>query len=204
MRSHTSPPDPVRQELARRTAALGWAAEMQVPTEQGTFLSVLTAAVAPRRAIEIGTFTGYSSLCIARALPPGGQLLCLDINDEWTSIAREYWAKAGVDDRVELRLGPAAQTLAALPVEPTFGLAFLDADKTSYITYYEQLVPRMLPGGLILVDNVFQYGAVVEEHNTDPSVSAVRRFNDHLADDPRVESVMLPLADGLTIARRLP
>ncbi|OHV36062.1 MULTISPECIES: O-methyltransferase [Pseudofrankia] len=204
LRAHSSTPDKVRADLAETTAALGSAAEMQVPAEQGTFLSILAAAVAPRFAIEIGTFTGYSSLCIARGLPPEGRLLCLDINDEWTSVAREHWKRAGVEDRIELRLGPATETLAALPAEPTFGLAFIDADKTSYITYYEQLMPRMLPGGLILVDNVLQYGEVVHEDNTYPSVVAMRHFNEHVVVDPRVETVMLPLADGLTIARKLP
>lgn len=204
LRAHSTPPDKVRADLAERTAALGPESEMQIPGEQGTFLSILAAAVAPRNAIEIGTFTGYSSLCIARGMPADGRLLCLDINDEWTSIAQEHWKQAGVADRIELRLGPATDTLSKLPAEPTFGLAFIDADKTSYVTYYEQLMPRMLPGGLILVDNVLQYGAVLHADNTHPSVVAMRHFNEHVVADPRVEAVMLPLADGLTIARKLP
>jgi len=203
-RAHSSAPDEILADLAEATAALGWAAEMKIPAEEGAFLSILTAATAPHRAVEIGTFTGYSALCIARGLPAGGQLLSLDISDKWTAIAREYWKRAGVDDRIELRLGPAADTLAALPAEPTFGLAFIDADKPSYQAYYELLVPRMVPGGLILADNVLQYGEIVNEKNTSPNVVAIREFNEHVSTDPRVETAMIPLADGLTIARVLP
>ncbi|MBX6388049.1 MAG: O-methyltransferase [Frankia sp.] len=203
LRAHTTPPDDVLSDLAAETAALP-EAEMQIPPEQGTLLTILTSVVAPERAIEIGTFTGYSALCIARGLPAGGRLLCLDVSEEWTAIAQRYWKIAGVDDRVELRIGPAADTLAELPAEPTFGLAFLDADKPSYITYYELLIPRMLPGGLILVDNVFQYGEITDVNSSNPSVQAIRRFNDHVGADHRVQSVMVPIADGLTIVRRLP
>ena len=200
----SSAPDEILADLTAETAKLGWKAQMQVPAEQGTLLTILTAAVAPRRAIEIGTFTGYSALCIARGLPAGGRLLCLDINDEWTATARRFWKRAEVDDRIELRIGPAAETLAGLPEEPTFDLAFIDADKGSYLTYYELLLPRMNPNGLLLVDNVLQNGEVLRPEADHPSVLAVRRFNEVLARDPRVQVVMLPVADGLTIARRLP
>ncbi|OHV46541.1 methyltransferase [Parafrankia colletiae] len=202
--AHGSPPDDILADLAAETAALGDAARMQIPAEQGALLTILTAALAPSRAIEIGTFTGYSSLCMARGLPPGGHLLCLDVNDEWTSVARRYWERAGVSDRVELRLGPAAEALAALPEEPTFDLAFIDADKQSYPAYFELLLPRMNTNGLIIVDNVLQSGRVLDEQEDSPNVVAVRGFNAALAADARVQVVFLPVADGLTIARKLP
>ncbi|ABD12388.1 putative O-methyltransferase [Frankia casuarinae] len=200
---HSSPPDPILDALSAVTATLP-EAEMQVPAEQGTFLTILTASIAPRRAVEIGTFTGYSALCIARGLPPGGRLLCLDISAEWTSIARQYWARAGVSDHIDLALGPAADSLGMLPEEPTFDLAFIDADKTSYRRYYELLFPRMNPNGVIIVDNVLQYGHVVRSHSDNPAVVAVKQFNELLAGDSRVQVVMLPIADGLTIVRKLP
>ncbi|ABW11352.1 O-methyltransferase family 3 [Parafrankia sp. EAN1pec] len=202
--AHGSPPDAVLSDLAAETAALGSVARMQIPAEQGSLLTILTAALAPSRAIEIGTFTGYSALSIARGLPAGGRLLCLDVSEQWTSVARRYWERAGVSDRIELRLGPAADSLAALPAEPVFELAFIDADKTSYPTYYELLLPRMKPNGLIIVDNVLQSGRVLDADVTEPSAVAVRAFNRMVADDPRVQVVMLPVADGLTIARKLP
>ncbi|WP_018638186.1 O-methyltransferase [Parafrankia elaeagni] len=204
--AHGSPPDDILVDLAAETAALGDAGRMQIPAEQGALLTILTAALAPSRAIEIGTFTGYSSLCTARGLPPGGRLLCLDVNDEWTSVARRYWERAGVSDRVELRLGPAAESLAALPEEPTFDLAFIDADKQSYPAYFELLLPRMNTNGLIIVDNVLQSGRVLDEEDAEdsPNVLAIRGFNAALAVDARVQVVVLPVADGLTIARKLP
>jgi caffeoyl-CoA O-methyltransferase len=200
---HSSPPDEVLGDLSAVTAALP-EAEMQVPAEQGTLLTILTAAIAPRRAIEVGTFTGYSALCIARGLPAEGRLLCLDVSEEWTAIAREHWARAGVTDRIDLVLGPAADSLADLADEPAFDLAFIDADKVSYQRYYDLLVPRMNPNGVIIVDNVLQYGAVVRPHSENPAVVAIREFNRLLVADSRVQVVMLPIADGLTIARKLP
>ncbi|WP_083866880.1 MULTISPECIES: O-methyltransferase [Frankia] len=200
---HSSPPDEVLDDLSAVTAALP-EAEMQVPAEQGTLLTILTAAIAPRRAVEVGTFTGYSALCIARGLPTDGRLLCLDVSEEWTTIARKHWARAGVTDRIDLVLGPAADSLADLAEEPTFDLAFIDADKVSYQRYYDLLVPRMNPDGVIIVDNVLQYGEVVRPRSENPAVVAVREFNRLLAADSRVQVVMLPIADGLTIARKLP
>ncbi|EFC78758.1 O-methyltransferase [Parafrankia sp. EUN1f] len=206
--THGSPTDDILADLTAETAALGGAAGMQIPADQGALLTILTAAIAPSRAIEIGTFTGYSSLCVARALPPGGRLLCLDVSDEWTSIARRYWERAGVSDRVELRLGPAAESLAQLPARPTFDLAFIDADKEAYQTYLELLLPRLNPNGLIIVDNVLQSGRVLAEDGAgteaSPNVVAMRAFNEALARDRRVQVVMLPVADGLTLARKLP
>jgi len=201
--AHTQRPDGLLTDLEAETAALGGAAGMQVPAEEGALLTLLTSAVGARQAIEVGTFTGYSALCIARALPPGGRLVCLDVSEKWTSIARRYWERAGVDDRVELRLGPAADTLAELPERPEFDIAFIDADKTSYPAYYELLLPRLRPGGLLVVDNVLLDGSVLGRGSRHPNAVAMRAFNAALAADPRVRVVMLPLADGITIAQKL-
>jgi len=202
---HTTAPDALLKDLAEQTATLGGISMMQISPEQGTFMTLLTAAARVERAVEIGTFTGYSALCIARGLAPGGRLLCLDVNQEWTSIAQRYWDRAEVGDKIELRIGPAADTLAALPAEPVYDLAFIDADKTSYGRYYELLLPRMKPDGLILVDNVLQDGAVADADAADDSenVVAMREFNDALVRDPRIQVVMLAVADGLTLARKL-
>lgn len=175
---------------------------MQIAPEQGTFLTLLTASLGARRAVEVGTFTGYSSVCIARGLAPDGHLLCCDVSEAWTSVARRYWARAGLADRIELRLGPAADTLASLPEEPVVDLAFLDADKPGYHTYYELLLPRVRPGGLLLADNVLQHGGVLDPDDHAENTEAIRAFNDHVAADDRVDVVMLPLADGLTVARK--
>ena len=166
---------------------------------QGSLLTVLARAAKARLAIEIGTFTGYSSICIARGLPPGAKLICCDISEEWTSVARKYWEKAGLDGRVDLRLGPALETLSSFPVEPMFDLAFIDADKDGYLAYWLELVPRMRPGGLLLVDNAFWGGEVVG-FAQDGRVMYVREFNDLAAADPRVDLAMTPVADGLLVA----
>ena len=152
--------------------------------------------------MEVGTFTGYSSICIARGLADGGRLVCCDVSEEWTAIAREHWEKAGVADRIELRIGPAAETLRALPAEPPIDLAFIDADKPGYRTYYEEIVARLRPNGLVLLDNVLWSGNVVDESDDSENTVAIRAVNDHVAADARVEAVMLPIADGLTIARK--
>jgi caffeoyl-CoA O-methyltransferase len=199
---HGGVPDAVQQALIERTAALGAIAGMQVSPEQGAFMTVLTRVVGARRAIEVGTFTGYSALCIARGLPAGGRLLCCDVSEEWTALGREAWADAGVAERIDLRIAPAAETLAALPVEPAYDLAFIDADKQSYPRYYEEILRRMQPGGVILVDNVLWGGAVFDPAATDADTVAIRAFNDLVAADERVDSVMLPIGDGLTLARR--
>jgi caffeoyl-CoA O-methyltransferase len=158
--------------------------------------------VAPRFAVEVGTFTGYSSICVARALAPDGRLLCCDVSEEWTTIARTYWERAAVADRIDLRLAPAAETLRALPTDPAIDWAFIDADKTGYRTYWDEIVPRMRPGGLVLVDNVLWSGKVVDETVNDADTVALREFNDHVLADERVEHVLLPVADGLTVARK--
>jgi caffeoyl-CoA O-methyltransferase len=200
--AHGSPPDAVQEALIEETAALGAVAGMQISPEQGAFLTVLTRLLGARNAIEIGTFTGYSALSIARGLPDGGRLICCDVSEEWTSIGRKAWESAGVADRIDLRIAPALDTLGALPAGETFDLAFIDADKPNYANYYEALVPRMRVNGAILVDNVLWDGRVVQADADDDNTVAIRAFNDLVAADPRVETVMLPVADGLTIARK--
>jgi caffeoyl-CoA O-methyltransferase len=199
--AHGTPPDDVQRALIAETAALGPIAGMQVAPEQGAFLTLLTRILATRRAVEVGVFTGYSSLCIARGLADGGRLVCCDVSEEWTAIARRYWEVAGVSDRVELRLGPAAQTLRELPGEP-LDLAFIDADKPNYPVYYELLLERLRPDGVILVDNVLWDGRVLDPAADDENTVAIRQFNDLVAADDRVECVMLPVADGLTLLRK--
>jgi len=201
---HGTPPDEVQRELIEQTSALGPIAMMQIAPEQGALLELLVRLTVVQRAVEVGTFTGYSALCIARGLAPGGRLLCCDVNEEWTSVGRAAWKRAGVDDRIELRLAPAAETLAALPSTAEIDFAFIDADKGGYAVYYEALLPRLRPGGLIVVDNVLWSGRVVDETADDADTLAIRSFNDHVAADRRVLSVMLPVADGLTLAWKSP
>jgi caffeoyl-CoA O-methyltransferase len=200
--AHGTPPDDVQRELIAETAALGPVAGMQVAPEQGAFLTILTRAIAARHAIEIGTFTGYSALCVASGLPADGTLLACDVSEEWTAIGRRYWEKAGVADRIDLRIGPALETLAKLADADLFDLAFIDADKPNYWNYYEALLPHMRANALILVDNVLWGGNVVNPDATDDNSRAIRAFNDRLARDDRVEKVMLPVSDGFTIARK--
>jgi caffeoyl-CoA O-methyltransferase len=199
---HSMQPDPVLVDLMDQTRALGAVAGMQISPEQGAFMTLLTRMLDARTAIEVGTFTGYSSICIARGLAPGGRLVCCDVSDEWTSVARKAWLAAGVADRIDLRLGPAAKTLAALPTDPVVDLAFIDADKGGYQTYFDLLLPRMRPGGVIVVDNVLWSGLVADRGADDPDTLALRAFNAAVAADDRVEVAMVPLADGLSIVRK--
>jgi caffeoyl-CoA O-methyltransferase len=201
--AHTTPPDPLLDELAAETRELtGDDAGLQISPEQGPLLTMLTQLTGARQAVEVGTFTGYSSICIARGLAPGGRLTCFDINEEWTAIARRYWARAGLDDRVELRLGPAAENLAELPEAETIDFAFIDADKGGYPTYYEMILRRLRPGGLIVVDNTLRRGRVADPACDDEIVRVTRRFNDLVAADDRVTTVLLTFADGLTLIRK--
>jgi caffeoyl-CoA O-methyltransferase len=199
---HGTPPDSVQSALIEDTAALGAVAGMQIAPEQGAFLTVFTRLIGARRAIEIGTFTGYSALCIARGLPDDGRLVCCDVSEEWTAIGRKAWDSAGVADRIDLRIAPALETLGALPADATFDLAFIDADKPNYANYFDALLPRMRPNGAILVDNVLWDGNVVKQDVVDENTRAIRAFNDKVARDDRVDTVMLPVADGLTICRK--
>ena len=198
----TWPVDEVLADLHAETAALGRVAGMQVGADQGQLLTLLTRVVDAHRAVEVGTFTGYSSLCIARGLAPGGTLLCCDVSEEWTAMARRAWARAGVDDRIELRIAPAVETLRALPTDEPLDLVFIDADKPGYPAYWEELVPRVRPGGLLLVDNVLWSGSITDESRTDDNTLALRAFNDAVAADDRVDVAILPAFDGLTIARK--
>ncbi|MFD7505127.1 O-methyltransferase [Streptomyces sp. NPDC059850] len=202
MLAHNPPLDPVQRELVDVThARLPEVAGMQSAEEQGPLLAFLVRLTGARHIVEVGTFTGFSALSMAQALPADGTLVALDVSDEWTAYGREAWAKAGVADRIDLRIAPALDSLRAMPAEPHIDLAYLDADKGNYIPYWEELVPRLSPGGLIVADNVFYHGAVV-----DPAASgggaAIKEFNDHVAADDRMEAVMLTIADGLTLARR--
>jgi caffeoyl-CoA O-methyltransferase len=196
--------DDVVRELREETARLGDQAVMQIAPDQASFLRLLVSLIGARRAVEVGTFTGLSSLAIARGLPADGRLLCLDVSEEWTSVARRAWKKAGVDGRIELRIAPAADSLRGLPLEPQFDFAFIDADKKGYLVYFEEILKRLRPGGLIAVDNVLWEGDVVRPEEQGEDVVAIRRFNEAVRADRRVESVMLAIADGLTLARKLP
>ncbi len=196
--------EPVLRELVRETQEkLGRRAGMQIAPEQGSFMTMLVRAIGARRAIEVGTFTGYSAICIARGLAADGSLLCCDVSEEWTAIARRYWERAGVAGRITLKLAPALDTLRALPSGADFDFAFIDADKTNYRHYYEEVLRRTRAGGLILVDNVLWDGAVLDEKDQTDDTRAIRAFNDFAVTDKRVELVMLPISDGLTIARKL-
>ena len=199
---HGTPPDDVQRALIDATRALGDISGMQIAPEQGALMTLLARIVGVQFAVEVGTFTGYSSICIARGLADGGRLLCCDVSEEWTAIAREHWVRAGVEDRIELRIGPAADTLRALPADPAIDFAFIDADKTGYLTYYDEIVGRLRPGGVVLVDNVLWGGRVLDAGDTSDDTEAIRAVNDRIAADDRVDVVMLPIADGLTVARK--
>ena len=201
VREHSSPPDAVQRQLIERTEALGDASRMQIAPEQGEFLSMLTSVIGVSFAVEVGTFTGYSGLSIARSLEPGGRLLCCDVSEQWTAIALEHWELAGVADRIDLRIGPGLDTLRALPQDVSVDLAFIDADKGGYIGYYEELVARLAPNGVICVDNTLWSGSVVDPTDTDDDTVALRAFNDHVAADARTRQVIVPIGDGLTMIR---
>ena len=204
VRASSEAPDAVAADLLAETAALAERGEapatFQIAPEQGAFMQLLTRALGVRHAIEIGTFTGFSALCIARGLPEDGSLICLDRSVEWTTVARRYWARAGVDDRIDLRLGEALPTLRALPEAETFDLAFVDADKTGYPAYVEELYGRMTPNGVVLLDNTLRSGRVLDPQSDDDH--ALVALNAALAVDPHWETVLLPIADGLTVLRK--
>lgn len=199
---HGTPPDEVQRELIEETRHLGPVSLMQIAPEQGALMTLLVRAIGARRAIEVGTFTGYSALCVARGLPPDGRLICCEVSEEWVAIGRRYWKKAGVDDRIDVRIGPALETLSTLPDEEGLDFGFIDADKPGYPDYYEGILRRTRPGGLILADNVLWFGRVADPQATDEQTAAIRRFNDLVARDGRVDRVMLGVSDGLTILRK--
>ncbi|MEU8567517.1 O-methyltransferase [Streptomyces pathocidini] len=200
--AHNPPLDAVQSALVETTRAqLPGSAVMQVAEDQAPLLAFLVRLTGARHVVELGTFTGLSALSMAQALPAGGRLIACDVSEEWTAYGREAWAEAGVADRIELRIGPALDTVRAMPEEPHIDLVFLDADKENYIAYWEELVPRMRQGGLLVADNVFQDGRVPDAAATG-QVAAIRAFNDHVVADGRTESVMITVADGLTLARK--
>jgi caffeoyl-CoA O-methyltransferase len=193
----------VQRRLIERTAELGEAAQMQIGADQGALMTMLVHLVGARMIVEVGTFTGYSALCMARALPADGRLIACDVNEQWTAIGRQAWEEAGVADRIELRLGAALDTLRAMPADEHVDLAFIDADKPSYRAYYEELITRLRPNGIILVDNTLWSGRVLDARTADDEYARVlAAFNDAVAVDERVDSTILPVGDGLTLIRK--
>jgi caffeoyl-CoA O-methyltransferase len=200
MVEHGARRDSVLEQVERETDELGPIAVMQIAPEQGAFLELLVKAVGARRAIEVGTFTGYSAICIARGLPDDGRLVCCELDEGWARRARANLERAGVAERVDVRVGPALDTLRALPAEPDFDFAFVDADKPGYAAYYEEILPRLRQGGLILFDNVLLGGRVLD--GDDDSAVAMRKLNDFLIADERVDCAMVGISDGITLARK--
>lgn len=195
--------DDVLRRVEEETFALGGIAIMQTSGAQAALLELLARLMGARRALEVGTFTGYGAIRIARGLAEGGTLLCLELDEKWAEIARANLRLAGLEDTVDVRVGPALDALRAMPEEPAFDFVYLDADKTGYPDYYEELVPRLEPGGLLTIDNVLKGGQVVDPDPDDESTLAVVRLNERVASDDRVESLLLPVSDGLTLARRI-
>jgi caffeoyl-CoA O-methyltransferase len=197
--NHSTALDAVQQALVARTTELGSRSGMQIGAEEAQLLTLLVRLTNARHAVEVGTFTGFSAIAIARGLAPGGKLLCCDVSEEWTSIGRAAWQEAGLADRIELRLAPAAETLKALPNEEYIDFAFIDADKPSYWTYYSELVLRLRSGGVIAVDNVLWSGRVLDADPAEESTRLIKDFNDKVVRDERVDVVMLPVGDGLSL-----
>jgi caffeoyl-CoA O-methyltransferase len=202
MVAHGARQDDVLARVQAETAAMGSISVMQIAPDQGAFMTLLCRAIGASEAIELGTFTGYSAICIARGLAPGGRLIACELSEEFAETAARNLEAAGVADRVEIRIGPAIDTVRAIPEREVFDLAFIDADKSGYPDYYDELLPRMRTGGLILVDNVLQGGDVVRDDAEGASVTAIRRLNDTITADERVDSAMVAIADGLLLARK--
>ena len=192
----------LERELIEETEALGTISMMQVAPDQATLLSLLVRISGAHRAVEIGTFTGLSALAIARSLPTDGHLLCCDLSPEWGAIARRYWDRAGVSSKITLAIGPAVETLERLPADEAIEFAFIDADKESYGDYYDAILTRMPTGGLIVADNVLWGGSVADPSAHDSSTDAIRAFNAKVVSDQRVEVVMLPVSDGVSLIRK--
>jgi len=193
----------LREETARNPMS-----NMQISPEQGQFMALLAELVGAKNAIEIGTFTGYSAISVARVLKPGGKLICCDVSDEYTAVARRYWTEAGLADRIDLRLAPALQTLDELIAKGgagTMDFAFIDADKENYDAYYERVLRLLRPGGLVTIDNVLWDGKVADpsvRDADDVDTAAIRALNKKLAKDERVALSLIPISDGLTLARK--
>jgi caffeoyl-CoA O-methyltransferase len=202
--AHSTKPDDVQRKLMSTTEErTGSASRMQIGGDQGTFFEIFASSIGARNAIEIGTFTGYSALSIARGLGPTGRLICCDVSEEWTAIAREHWKLAGVADRIDLRLAPALDTIAALPADTQFDLAFIDADKGNYANYFEALLPRIRSGGVILVDNTLWSRQVLDPKAKESDTVALQAFNKMVAVDARVRCVIVPMGDGVTLLQKL-
>jgi caffeoyl-CoA O-methyltransferase len=199
---HTSAEPPIFRELAGETVASTSAPQMMVGHLEGRFLKMLVAMLRPMHIVEIGTFTGYSSLSMAEALPPGGRITCLDISEKHAAIARRYHERTGYADRIEVLVAPALTSLENLP--GPFDLVFIDADKENYRNYYEAVLPRLSPHGIIAVDNVLWSGRILDDMAQDRDTVAMRAFNDFVASDARVEAVMLTVRDGVTLVRKRP
>jgi caffeoyl-CoA O-methyltransferase len=195
--------DAALDRLAEETEALGGIAVMQTAPEQAALITIVVRAIGARRALEVGTFTGYGAIAIARGLPQDGHLITCDVSEEWTEIARRHWERAGLDDRIELRLGPALDTLRSLPDDEPFDFAYIDADKTEYPDYYEQVLRLLRAGGLVMLDNVFLGGEVIDPDADREAVQVMRELNDRIAADSRVEAAMIGVSDGITLALKL-
>ncbi|MER6961265.1 MULTISPECIES: class I SAM-dependent methyltransferase [unclassified Streptomyces] len=197
--------DEILRDLVAETAGMPTLNAMVTMPEEGQLLAMLVGLTGAARVLEIGTFTGYSTLCMARALPPGGRIVTCDISERWTRVAQRYWSRAGVSDRIELRLGDGAETMAKLLAEhgpETFDLVFVDADKTGYARYYEEALTHLRPGGLIVLDNTLYFGRVADPEAKDPDTEAIRELNAALLVDSRVELSLLVMADGITLVRK--
>jgi len=190
------------RDLREATETMDYA-DMQVSPEQGQFMALLVSLLDVKKAIEVGTFTGYSALCVAQALPEDGVLIACDISEEWTSIGKQHWEAAGVAHKIDLRIGPALDTLEALQAQAgSFDLGFIDADKVNYRQYYERILGLLRSGGLLLIDNVLWGGSVADERDQEDSTRAIRALNAHIHADQRVDISMLPVGDGLTLVRK--
>jgi caffeoyl-CoA O-methyltransferase len=199
--AHSETADDVLRDLAEETHRdLARQSGMQITHDEGELLTMLVQLTGARRAVEVGTFTGYSSVCIARGLPDDGHLLCCDVSEEYTAVARRYWERAGLEDRITLEIGPAVDTLRALPHGEAFDFAFIDADKTGYPSYVEEILPRLRPGGLMVLDNMLRGGRVLDPANDDDR--AIHDLNESLVADDRVDVVLLPVRDGVSLARK--
>jgi O-methyltransferase len=203
---HSRAEDEILRELREETASLPMGAAMQVSAEEGQLLALLVKLTRARTVVEVGTFTGYSSLCMARALPDRGLLITCDVTDRWPAFGRPYWRRAGVEDRIDLRIAPATAVLDSLFAEygpGSIDLVFIDADKAGYAAYYEAALMLLAPDGLVVVDNTLFFGRVTDPTAQDPDTVAIREFNRFVRDDPRVEMSLLPVADGITLIRKV-
>ncbi len=199
--ARNTPPDAAQAALRSETEELAeWG--MRFNHESALLVQLIVRAQQPMFCVEVGTFTGYSSLTVAREMPAGARMMCCDVSEEWTSVARRHWASAGVDDRIELRIGPAIDTLRSLPADQQVDFAIIDADKTGYVDYYEELVPRLSASGLIAVDNTIWSARVIDEDDHSPDTIALRHFNNHVAADQRTTNVTVPIGDGITLIGR--